>query len=300
MDVQSWKLFVQLAEYGSVTRVANARDVAQSVISRQLATIEKACGGRLFERTGRGLRLNEAGSRIYPRVVAWLNEGNQLSLDLRRASNAPAGTVRLGILSSIRRNFVSVLYQRITENFPEIHLRIFDGPGRQISDWLDSQAIDFGIVLRNIKEERRSDVHIGKVPTTLIGPPGDALTNAPTIEFAKLAGIPLVLSGHPNVYRDLLQHHARRRGFELNVPIECDSIPLQMHLVETVHLYAILGGHAVRDELHAGQLQSSTIISPRLTRSIVMSHVEGRTPSAACRVVMEAARDILVPMFAQR
>ncbi|WP_233810175.1 LysR family transcriptional regulator [Paraburkholderia sp. HP33-1] len=299
MDVQLWRLFVQIVEYGSVTRVASARDVAQSVVSRQLATIEKICGGRLFERTGRGVRLNEAGARIYPRVVAWLEEGNQLSRDVRRAANVPAGTVKVGILSSISRDFTSSLYERITKAFPEIHLHIFDGPGRQISEWLEAQAIDFGVVLRNTKEERRSDIRIGPLSTALIGPPGDVLTSSATVEFSKLAKIPLVLAGHPNVSRDLLEHHARRKGIEINVPIECDSIPLQKHLVATSHIYAILGRHAVREELHAGQLQASKIVSPSLTRSIVLSYVEGRTPSAASQAVIDIARAILVPMITE-
>ena len=80
LSVDQWQLFLQIAQYGSLTDTAAARDVAQSAISRQLAAIERSCGGKLFERTARGVRLNEIGQRLYPRVEAWVLAGQLLGM----------------------------------------------------------------------------------------------------------------------------------------------------------------------------------------------------------------------------
>ena len=101
LSVDQWQLFLQIAERGSLTETAAARDVAQSAISRQLGAIERACGGKLFERTPRGVRLNEVGQRLYPRVQAWVQQGRMLTADATGELREPAGLVRLGIIESL-------------------------------------------------------------------------------------------------------------------------------------------------------------------------------------------------------
>ena len=72
MDYAAWKLFVDAVEYGSLSKVALAYGTSQPHVSRQIGELEQECGGRLFERTGRGVVLTELGQRIAPKVRAWL------------------------------------------------------------------------------------------------------------------------------------------------------------------------------------------------------------------------------------
>ena len=54
MNLASVKLFLEVAEAGSLSKVAARRQTVQSHISRQITDFEAQCGGRLFRRTGRG------------------------------------------------------------------------------------------------------------------------------------------------------------------------------------------------------------------------------------------------------
>ena len=56
MDYSAWKLFMDAAEFGSLSKVAVAYGTSQPHISRQINELEQECGGRLFQRTGRGVR----------------------------------------------------------------------------------------------------------------------------------------------------------------------------------------------------------------------------------------------------
>ena len=62
MDYAAWKLFTEAAELGSLSKVAVAYGTSQPHISRQISELEHACGGRLFQRTGRGVLLTELGA----------------------------------------------------------------------------------------------------------------------------------------------------------------------------------------------------------------------------------------------
>ena len=68
MDYGAWKLFIDAVELGSLSKVAVAHGTSQPHISRQITELEQECGGRLFQRTGRGVVLTELGQRVAPKV----------------------------------------------------------------------------------------------------------------------------------------------------------------------------------------------------------------------------------------
>jgi len=53
-----------VARYGSITQAAKELQIAQPAISAHLAALEGAVGVRLFDRVGRGMRLNGAGAEF--------------------------------------------------------------------------------------------------------------------------------------------------------------------------------------------------------------------------------------------
>ena len=67
-DLHKWRAFLAIGELGSLTRAALFLDSNQSLLSRQLNALERECGARLFNRTGRGVELSEVGQRLFPRV----------------------------------------------------------------------------------------------------------------------------------------------------------------------------------------------------------------------------------------
>lgn len=290
LSLEQWRLFVQIAEHGSLTRTAAARDVAQSAISRQLAAIEKACGGRLFDRAARGVSLNETGVRLYPRVVAWLEAGDQIHRDVQVALREPTGIVRMGVLASLGENLCAEVFRLVRARFPGVTLRFYGGSGGRLSEWLEDGTIDLALLVRNGREGRRSEVPLVTVRHVLIGPPGDALTSGRSIAFKRIDGVPLVLPSAPNAFRSLLEHWARRKGVELSVHVESDSFHIQKELVARCGLYTILGAHAITEEQRTGRLQAAYIVSPGLNRTITLGLTEVRPPSLACREVAQIVR----------
>ena len=296
LTVEQWRLFVQIADHGSLTRTAAARDVAQSAISRQLAVIEQQCGAKLFERHGRGVRLTAAGTTLYPRVMGWLQHGEALTRELRLEAEAPSGEVRLGILASLELDPVVRICQQVREQYPGIRLRVVSGNGARLADWLDDGTVDLAVLFRNGREGRRDETLLATVPQVLVGPPGDTLTQEPTVAFRCLDGLPMVLPG-PGAIRDLLSHWAQRRGIQLNVAIECDAFVVQKRLVTQMGLYTVLGAQGVLDDVSAGRLQASRIVEPVLERRITLGLSEAHPPSLACQEVSRIVRHAIAPLL---
>jgi DNA-binding transcriptional LysR family regulator len=292
MEYAAWKLFIDAAEVGSLSKVAVAYGTSQPHISRQIGELEHECGGRLFERTGRGVVLTEFGQRIAPKVRAWLASSEQLVNDVRNLAGTPIGKVRLGSLPSTAHPLVSTLHKRLKERYPLIQLAVREGQGAQLETWLEDGSVDLAILYRTGSSPKNADTYLGETSTYLVSAAGDPLTSRPTVRFSALHNLPLVHFCRPSSWRDHLEQIAAERGVSLNFSLEADSLSLQTRIVSEGSIYALLGPYAVAAASKECRLKSSKLVDPVVTRHIALAMSRHGSPTLACRTVMQLTREI--------
>jgi LysR family nitrogen assimilation transcriptional regulator len=292
VDYAAWKLFIDAAEFGSLSKVALAYGTSQPHISRQISELEQECGGRLFQRTGRGVVLTELGQRIAPKVRAWMANTEQLTNDVRTSAGTPIGKVRIGSLPSTAHPLVSTLYKRLKQRYPLIQLAVREGQGSQLETWLEDGSVDLAILYRTSASPMNGDTYLVETSTYLVSAAGDPLTSRPTVPFSALHNLPLVLFCRPSSWRNHLEQISTERGVSLNVVLEADSLSLQMHIVSEGGIYALLGPYAIAAALKERRLRSSKLVAPVVTRHIALAMSRHGELTLACRTVMQVAREI--------
>ena len=292
MDYPGWKLFMDAAELGSLSKVAVAYGTSQPHISRQISELEQECGGRLFQRTGRGVVLTELGQRIAPKVRAWMASTEQLANDVRTSAGTPIGKVRLGSLPSTAHPLVSTLYKQLKERYPLIQLAVREGQGSQLETWLEDGSVDLAILYRTSGSPKNGDTYLVETSTYLVGAAGDPLTSRPTVRFSALHDLPLVLFCRPSSWRDYLEQISADHNVSLNVVLEADSLSLQTQIVSEGGIYALLGPYAVPGASKNHRLQSSKLVDPVVTRHIALAMSRHGSLTFACQTVMQVAREI--------
>jgi LysR family transcriptional regulator, nitrogen assimilation regulatory protein len=292
MDYAAWKLFIDAAELGSLSKVAVAYGTSQPHISRQIGELERECGGRLFDRTGRGVVLTELGQRIAPKVRAWMAGTDQLVNDVRASAGTPIGKVRIGSLPSTAHPLVSTLYKRLKERYPLIQLAVREGQGLQLETWLEDGSVDLAILYRTSGAPKNDDTYLVETATYLVSAADDPLTSRPTVRFAALHELPLVLFCRPSSWRNHLEQIGAERGVSLNVALEADSLSLQTHIVSEGGIYALLGPYAIAAAAKERRLQSAKLVDPVVTRHIALAMSRHASLTLACRTVMQVAREI--------
>src|SRR5690606_25604969 len=120
----------------------------QSVVSRRLTQLERECGARLFQRTGRGVVLSDFGQHLLPRIRRLVEESEALQDDIRSASAVPRGEVRLGLLSFLVPVVAVPLTTLIAAQFPEIQLHFTEGSSAQLQEWLQQGRVDIALHLQ--------------------------------------------------------------------------------------------------------------------------------------------------------
>jgi DNA-binding transcriptional LysR family regulator len=294
MNLAAVRLFLEVAEAGSLSKVAARRQTVQSHVSRQITDFERSFGGRLFRRTGRGVELTELGERAAVKLRMWLQQTEQLEHELRSDSQQLMGDVRLGVIPSAAHPLVTRLFERLQAKHPGIRLDVAEAQGAELDTMLDSAAVDMAILFRFHRPSASEEKLLGVANTYLVSAPGDALTRASTVPFAQLAGLRLVLPRRPSHWRNALDETARSLGFKLDAIAQADSLTVQKELVaRNPGLYTVLGPYTIADEVRHGRLQASRIVRPDLQRHVTLAMPRQGKLSPAGRVVAEEVQALV-------
>lgn len=295
-DLQKWRTFVAIGELGSLTRAALFLDSNQSLLSRQLNALERECGARLFNRTGRGVELSEVGARLFPRVKALLADAQQLESEIRGEAREPAGRVTLGFLPSIAQPLVGRLFSELRSRYPAVSLKVLEGSSGQVEEWLADTRVDIAILYRYGPSLPDAEQSLAVVDSHLIGAPGDLPTAGDSVPFTALHELPFILPSAPNGLRTALDAMARQHHITLAPAVEADSLPLQKSLVATERLYTVLPLHAVWSEVSDGRLQAARIIDPPFQRTVAMAFSKSKGPARAVTAVATQIVEIVNDM----
>lgn len=130
MDARHLALLRELADRGSITKVAAAGHRTPSAVSQQLRTAERELGVRLVEPAGRGVRLTEAGLVLADAAVEVQTALATAQTRLDELRGAPSGRVRIAALPSALEFLVApallALDQRITVEVDDIDVAEID------------------------------------------------------------------------------------------------------------------------------------------------------------------------------
>ena len=298
MNLKHLQSFLTVAEQGSLARAAAASDLAESLISRHISSLETAWGARLFERTGRGMVLSEFGKLMLPQVRAAMDQILRLDVTAKESAGVPTGTVQVGVLPSLATQLLPLLFADLRAYAPEITLRAVEGFSGLLDEQLANGKLDLAVINRYGFSTRREEEVLGSADTYLIGRKGSALMERKSIPFKALSTIPLVLPSVPNGLRTNLNQLARRHAVKLNIVMEVDSAGSMKDVTQSGHAYTLLPLMAVKAELSQGRLEARPIANPAIVRTIVLSVTSQRPLSLAARHVATRIR-ALAPKLVQ-
>ena len=295
MQINNFRLFLEVAELGSLTKVAARRQTVQSHISRQISDLESECGGALFRRTGRGVVLTEFGHYVEKRVRQWILQSDELFGDIQQSAKIPMGEVKIGILPSAAHPLMTQVFKKLHHAYPKIQLNIREGQGSELDALLDTGSVDMAILFRYEKPHSHDEVLLSTASTYLVSSPGLSLTYGETVDFKRLEGLPLVLPRKGSHWRSILDETARSKGFQLQAEVEADSLKVQKEIIaNNPHMYALLGPFSVNEELRLGRLQSAKVIAPDLKRYVTLAMPKQGHITQASKTVAEMIKSTVV------
>src|SRR5487761_2634826 len=101
MQIESLKMFCDLAETESFTKAAQINHVTQSAISQQISALERLFKSLLIERSKKHFRLTREGQVLYDYSKQVVRSYDSLRAKLEEVKKIISGTIRVATIYSI-------------------------------------------------------------------------------------------------------------------------------------------------------------------------------------------------------
>jgi DNA-binding transcriptional LysR family regulator len=293
MGIDEIGTFLAIAQLGGFTRAAERLHRSQPAISRRINLLEQELGAPLLERTGRGVRLTEAGRAFLPfaeAMLAAVEDGRQA---VRTAIADAASPVSLALVGTLAdSNIVDVLRQFARQS-KSVALDLRTATSNEVSDLVRRGEVTLG--LRYFTDERAELVSrvVGIEPLRVIASREHPLVGKP-VRKRHLAGEKWV-SFPPTRGREALGRILERQLLAAGVDEPkitiIDSLTAQKRLVEAGFGIALVPESSVRDELKLGALAELDIPAMRTAVPVTLIHRRSAHLSPAARSLIALMSD---------
>ena len=147
MNYNYLRYFSVLAQVEHYTLAAARLGISQPSLSSAIHHLETELGGiRLFEKTGRNIRLTEAGRYYQEKVDAALQELNSASMTLRDSMVSAPVVIRMGVVSGTLSGPVARDIAEYVRNNERIRIRLTESSAEELMDLVRQEKLDMAIV----------------------------------------------------------------------------------------------------------------------------------------------------------
>jgi DNA-binding transcriptional LysR family regulator len=253
LDFGQVEAFLQVSEHRSFSRAAEVLQLTQPSITARIQALERELGEELFERSGRGVRLTDAGHAFLPyveRILQTLREGRDAVDEVR---NVQLGSLRVGSAITISTYVLPKILHTFTQRFPGLDVVIRTGRSEQVLQMLLTDEIQVAIA-RTLTSPEIEAVHLYDDEIVLAVNPEHPFAESGKATIAEAAMEPIVLFDRGSSYYGLINNFFRQAGVIPNVAMELDSLEATKRMVEEGLGIALVPLVTIERELAAGIL----------------------------------------------
>jgi LysR family transcriptional regulator, low CO2-responsive transcriptional regulator len=143
------RYLAEIAAHGGVRMAAEALGVNASVISRQVAAMERRLRFSLIERRGRSVVVTEIGQVLIDHYRDGQRRQRDLAARLEEYRHLRRGRVALGVGEGFIGNLIARALQRFSMTYPDILVEIHSGPTPAVLSMVRNDTVDIGLCARS-------------------------------------------------------------------------------------------------------------------------------------------------------
>ncbi len=252
LDSKALRIFIAVARTGSIRSAAEQMTLAPSIVSRQIADIERNTGLPLFERTSRGVRLTDAGHLVLEHANRVQDDSALLSEQLHQIKGLQQSTVRISCGEGFLADLIEHGLKSFSVVYPAVRFSIQTGNTDEVVDAAANSDVDIGIAYNPMIDPRLRSLAISRQPLCLVAPPRHRLLRHGSLRLDECLGEPcaVLVKGHGVMH--LLSRVASDAGLAVAPIVETPSIDVLRRFVMAGMGVTFLPRASVATELSRG------------------------------------------------
>jgi DNA-binding transcriptional LysR family regulator len=187
MQIESLKVFCDLAETESFTKTAQINNITQSAVSQQISSLERQFKSLLIERSKKRFRLTREGKVLYDYSKQIIQTYDSLYSKLQEIQDIISGTIRVATIYSIGLHDLPPYIKKFLKAYPTVNVHVEYRRSNQVYEDVLSNVVDLGLVAYPARDPKIEVVPLHKDMLVLICHPQHPFAKAKTIKLKDLA-----------------------------------------------------------------------------------------------------------------
>lgn len=223
MDIKTITCFKRVAELQHMSRAAEELHFSQAHLSRIIAALEEEVGVPLFDREGRGIRLNPCGKMYYEYVLKIFS---LLDESVRAVRDEYSRVQAQLIIGTNTGSYIPDLLFAVQEKRPKIRIKHYSLDKKNLIKYALTDRADFNIICPPSRNMNLNSIPLHKEPGVVIYPKGHWLENRKTVHLHELENENFVGVNRGYGARDSVEIMYEEHHFKPNFMIETSDTSL--------------------------------------------------------------------------
>ncbi len=283
MQIESLKVFCDLAETESFTKAAHINGVTQSAVSQQISSLERQFKSLLIERSKKKFRLTREGQVLYDFSKQIIQTYEALHSRLQEIKDIVSGTIRVATIYSIGLHDLPPYIKKFLKAYPTVHVHVEYRRANQVYDDVVGNVVDLGMVAFPARDSKLEVVPLRKDAMVLICHPQHPLAKGKTTKVQTIAGEKFIAFEADIPTRKAIDKVLKEHGVTVHPVMEFDNIETVKRAVEIDAGIAIVPQTTVAQEVSKQTLAQVVIDDAEFYRPLAVIYKKNKVLSPAMK-----------------
>ena len=291
MQIESLKVFCDLAETESFTKAAQINNVTQSAVSQQISSLERIFKSLLIERSKKKFRLTREGQVLYDYSKQIIGTYDALYSKLQEIKDIISGTIRVATIYSIGLHDLPPYLKKFLKAYPTVNVHVEYRRANQVYEDVTGNVVDLGLVAYPTRDHKLEVFPLRKDPLVLICHPQHPLGKNKTIKLKALAGQKFI-GFEPDIpTRKALDKILKESAVDVQHVMEFDNIETVKRAVEIDAGVAIVPQGTVLQEVAKQTLAQVNLDDGEFYRPLAAIYKKNKVLSPAMKQFLAILKD---------
>lgn len=283
MQIESLKVYCDLAETESFTKAAQINEVTQSAVSQQISALERLFRSLLIERSKKKFRLTREGQVLYDYSKQIISTYDALHSKLQETKDVISGTIRIATIYSIGLHDLPPYLKKFLKTYPTVNVHIEYRRANQVYEDVLGNVVDLGLVAYPSRDSKLEIFPLRKDPLVLICHPRHPLAKSKSLRLKALSGQKFI-GFEPDIpTRKALDRILKEHSVQVQHVMEFDNIETVKRAVEIDAGVAIVPQGTVLQEVAKQTLAEVTFDDGEFYRPLAALYKKSKVLSPAMK-----------------
>ena len=283
MQIESLKLFCDLAETTSFTKAAKINGVTQSAVSQQISSLETKFDAVLIERSKKKFSLTKEGNTLYKYSKQIIQTYDELRHKIQEIQNVVTGSIKVVTIYSIGLHELPPYLKKFLKKHPTVNVSVEYRRATQLYEDIVTGMADIGLVAYPQKDPRLQVTSLAEDMLVLICHPDHPLAQQPKVKLSEIASHKFIAFEPDIPTRRAIDKILRDRNVEVDHAMEFDNIETVKRAVEIDAGISIVPRSPVAQEVAKKTIAMVEIEDEKFFRPLAAVHKKSKVLSPAMK-----------------